>query len=632
MRFIVFIFIFLGCTTVKTQTRTQNPRAVKLYAMGMSQINDGALNDAIETLQKALTADPNYVEAYLSLAGIYGEKKDYNNAVINYKVALTKDSNYAAYYRLPYSINLAGLGKFDEALYQVNEFLNIPSLNERSIRSALYRKKSYEFAVDYYNKHAQQYYQFNPINLGDSVNTVNSEYYPTLSISDTLLVFSRMINRGEYFAKSSIHNNQVSNAEIIAGSINKTILKGAATVSSDGEWLIFAGDFGNQGFGNYDLYISYITPEGWSEPENLGANINSQYWESGPSISPDGRNLYFTSDRSGGFGGRDLYMSTRQANGKWGPAINMGDSINTSGNELYPYIHADNQTLYFTSDAWPGYGKTDLFISRKTAVDTWSKPENLGYPINTIEDEGSITISSDGSTAYYASDRADSRGGLDIYKFDLRDDIRPYKTLYVKGQVIDAKTNKGIPCSVELVDNATNKTIMKITADELGKYFIPLPTGKDYTFVVNRKGYLYYSNLYELSKQKSDSVYINNIALQPIQKNISATLKNVQFETGSYQLLPVSMVELDKLLQLLSENPNLKLLIKGFTDNVGKPDDNIKLSNNRTKAVVDYLVNKGISATRLTYKGFGAALPVADNNTEAGKAKNRRTEFEIIDL
>ena len=632
MRYIVFIFLFLGCTAVKTQTKTQNPRAVKLYAKGMSQIQDGTLNDAIETLQQALTADPNYIEAYLSLAGIYGEKKDYTNAVINYKVALNKDSNYAAYYRLPYSINLAGLGNFDEALYQVNEFLNTPSLNERSIRSALYRKKSYEFAVAYQNKHTQNNYQFNPINLGDSVNTVNSEYYPTLSISDTLLVFSRMINRGEYFAKSAIHNNQFSNAEIIEGSINKTILKGAATVSSDGEWLIFAADFGNQGYGNYDLYISYITPEGWSEPENLGENINSQSWDSGPSISPDSRTLYFTSDRSGGFGGRDLYMSTRQANGKWGPAVNMGEAINTAGNELYPYIHADNQTLFFTSDAWPGYGKTDLFVSRKTSTDTWGTPENLGFPINTIEDEGSITISSDGRTAYYASDRADRRGGLDIYKFELREDIRPYKTLYVKGQVTDAINHKGIPCSVELVDNATNKTIMKITADELGKYFIPLPTGKDYTFVVNRRGYLYYSNLYELSKEKPDSVYINNIALQPIQKNISTTLKNVQFETNSYQLLPVSLVELDKLLQLLNDNSNLKLLIKGFTDNVGKSDDNIKLSNNRAKSVVDYLLSKGVTATRLSYKGFGAALPIADNATEEGKAKNRRTEFEIIDL
>ena len=632
MRFVVFIFLFFGCTTLKTQTRNPSQKTLKLYGKAMDQINNGLLKDAIESLQATLTSDPNYIEAYLSLAGIYGEKKDYKNAVINYKTAMQKDSSYAAYYRLPYSINLAGLGNFNEALYQVNEFLSIPSLNERSIRSGLYRKKSYEFAVDYSNKHANANYNFNPINLGDSINTAQSEYYPTLSISDTLLVFSRMYRSGENFVKSVSKNNVFQKAEIVEGSINNTALKGAATVSTDGEWLIFAADYGNNGFGNFDLYISYITPDGWSEPENLGSNINTPYWESGPSISPDSRNLYFTSDRPGGFGGRDLYMSTRMSNGKWGPAVNMGEAINTSGNDLYPYIHADNQTLFFTSDGLAGYGKTDLFITRKIADDKWSTPENLGFPINTIEDEGSITISSDGSTAYYASDRADSRGGLDIYKFELRDDIKPFKTLFVKGIVSDALTNKGIPCSVELVDNATNKTIMKITADELGKYFIPLPTGKDYTFVVNRRGYLFYSNLYELSKQKPDSTYINNIALQPLQKNINTTLKNVQFATNSFTLKPISIVELDKLLQILTENSNLKLLIKGHTDNIGKAEDNLLLSTNRAKSVVDYLVSKGVVSTRLTYKGFGDTKPIAENTFEEGRAKNRRTEFEIIEL
>ena len=280
----------------------------------------------------------------------------------------------------------------------------------------------------------------------------------------------------------------------------------------------------------------------------------------------------------------------------------------------------------------PGYGNTDLYVTKKMALDEWSVPENLGYPINTIEDEGSICISSDGSTAYYASDRADSRGGLDLYKFELRDDIKPFKTLYVKGTVSDAKTQKGLPCSVELIDNSSNKTIMKITADELGKYFIPLPIGKDYTFVVNRKGYLFYSNLYELSKQKSDSIYTKYIALEPIELNAVKVFRNVQFESKSFNLLPISLVELDKLLQVLQDNATLKLEIKGHTDNVGKTEDNIKLSTNRAKAVVDYLIGKGIAATRLTYKGLGATNPIADNNTEEGKFKNRRTEFVIVGL
>ena len=531
-----------------------------------------------------------------------------------------------------FSINLAGAGKFEEALQQINAFSAIPNLGEKSIGAARYRKRNYEFAVDYQKKHPHLDYAFQPINLGDSINTARSEYYPTLSISDSLLVFTRMSNTGENFVKSNFTNNHFAEAQIVEGSINNQALKGAATVSNDGEWLIFAGDFFEKGYGSYDLYISYSTPDGWSEPENLGESINTPYWESAPSISPDSRTLYFSSDRPGGYGGRDLYMSTRLPNGRWSNAVNLGATLNTVGNELYPYIHADNQTLYFTSDGLQGYGKTDLFVTRKTTLDEWNVPENLGYPINTIEDEGSLCISSDGSTAYCASDRADSRGGLDLYKFILRDDIRPYKTLFVRGKVYDATTQKGLPCSVELIDNATNKTIMKITADEVGKYFIPLPTGKDYTFVVNRKGYLFYSNLYELSKEKSDSTYTKDIALQPIQLNAAMTFKNVQFEKNAFGLLSISLIELDKLVQVLNENASIKLQINGHTDNTGKAEDNIKLSTNRAKSVVDYLVSKGINAGRLSYKGFGASQPIADNSNEEGKAKNRRTEFVVVGM
>jgi outer membrane protein OmpA-like peptidoglycan-associated protein len=635
MRFLVSILLIFSYSNIFSQTYSPenvNPKATKVYAKALAQISDGSLKEAIELLNKAIAIDANYVDAYLSLAAVYGEMKNYNNAITNYSIAIIKDSIYSNFYRLPYSINLAGAGKFADALYQANAFLAITNLSDKSMAAGKYRKRNYEFAVDYQIKHPNYNFAFEPVNLGDSINTERSEYYPTVSISDSLLVFTRMSNTGEFFVKSNFTNNHFTKAEIVEGSINRQALKGAATVSNDGEWLIFAGDFFDKGYGSYDLYISYNTPDGWSEPENLGDRINTPYWESAPSISPDSRTLYFSSDRPGGYGGRDLYFSTRLPNGKWSNAINTGPTINTVGNELYPYIHADNQTLYFTSDGLPGYGKTDLFISRKTALDEWSTPENLGYPINTIEDEGSIAIPSDGSFAYYASDRFDTRGGLDLYKFDLRDDIRPFKTLFVRGTVYDAITNKGIPCSVELIDNATNKTIMKITADEIGKYFIPLPVGKDYTFVVNRKGYLYYSNLYELSKEKSDSTYTKDIVLQPVKLNATMVFKNVPFETNAFALLPISLVELDKLVQVLVENATIKLQINGHTDNTGNADENIKLSANRAKSVVDYLVKKGIAITRLTYRGFGSAQPIADNATDEGKAKNRRTELVVVGM
>jgi len=602
-----------------------------LYEAALIKLEDGDIKNAVTLLKQCIQTDNNYVDAFLSLAGAYGELKDYNNAVLIYETARIKDSTYFQPYLLPYSINLAGLGKFEDALNAVNQFLSIAGLSDRSLKAAAYRKRCYEFAVQYQQTHTNNNYQFNPINLGDSVNTKALEYSPTVSIDDSLLIFTRRLGGREDFYQSIIHDKKISQAKRIDGSINNEPFKGALTISSDGEFLIFAGNFRN-GMGNYDLYISYYTPQGWSEPENLGPNVNSEYWESCPSLSPDNRVLYFSSDRPGGIGGKDLYMCVKQSNGRFGTAKNMGPFINSIGDEIAPYIHSDNQTLYFSSNGLPGYGNEDLFVCRKDKMGLWGKPENLGYPINTIDNEGSIAVSSDGSTAYYASDRSDTRGGLDLYSFTLRNDIRPNKTLYVKGRVFDSKTNKGIPSSVELVDNSNNSTLIKIQTDELGKYYVPLPYGGDYTFTVNRKGYLFYTELYELSKKQADSTYKKDIPLQPLELNSRLVFRNIQFETNSSELKPVSLIELDKLLLLMQENPTLAIQINGHTDNTGIEANNQTLSNARAKAVANFLFNKGIAASRLKYKGFGSSQPIADNNSEEGKAKNRRTEMIVTAL
>ncbi|TXT29149.1 MAG: OmpA/MotB domain-containing protein [Chitinophagaceae bacterium] len=393
--------------------------------------------------------------------------------------------------------------------------------------------------------------------------------------------------------------------------------------------MLFTGRFSEGGYGNFDLYISYYTPQGWSEPQNLGSSINTEFWESSPALSPDKRVLYFSSNRPGGFGGSDLYVSYRQPNGKWSAAQNMGPQINSAGDDQAPFIHADNQTLYYTSDGLTGYGGSDLFLLRKNSKGEWGLPENLGYPINTIENEGSLAVSADGLTAYYASDRSDTRGELDLYKFEMRPDIRPNRTLYVKGIITDKKTKKRLPSTVELINNLTRETLMKIQTDETGEYFITLPVGKDYTFSVNRKGYLFFNELYELSNKQADSVYRKDIALQPVELNASLVFRNIQFATKSFQLPADASIELDKLLQVLVENPTLQIVIGGHTDNIGKKADNLLLSTNRAKAIVDWLSNKGIDKNRMSFKGFGDTQPISNNATEAGRALNRRTTVTI---
>ena len=284
----------------------------------------------------------------------------------------------------------------------------------------------------------------------------------------------------------------------------------------------------------------------------------------------------------------------------------------------------------FVSNGLPGYGGNDIFVTRKGFDGKWEKAKNLGYPINTINDEGTLFVAADGKTAYYASDRSDSKGAHDIYSFELRQDIRPIKTLWVKGKVSDKKTSKGIPSSVELIDLATKQTITKVLTDETGNYFITLPVGKDYAFNVNRKGYLFYSDNFLMMNKSPDSVYQKNITLLPIETNASVVLKNIFFDVGKFELKTESQVELEKLVQMLTENPTLKIEISGYTDNVGKPADNLVLSNNRAKSVVTYLVSKSIPVLRLTAKGYGETKPMADNKTEEGRALNRRTEMKVV--
>jgi outer membrane protein OmpA-like peptidoglycan-associated protein len=434
----------------------------------------------------------------------------------------------------------------------------------------------------------------------------------------------------EDFFYSKKENGQWRKAQPLEGNINTPENEGAQSISQDGKWLVFTGCNRPNGFGSCDIYISYLTNSGWSEGLNLGSRVNTDQWESQPCLSPDKRDLYFASRRFGGYGGSDIYVCHLLPNGKWSDPENLGPEVNTSGDEACPFIHADNQTLYFTSNGWPGYGDEDLYYVRKGPKGVWSKPVNLGYPINTINREGTLFIDADGKTAYFSSDRSDSRGGLDIYSFELRPDIRPFKTLWVKGNVFDKKTKQGLPSTVELTDLASNDVISRVQTDEKGNYLITLPVGKDYAFNVNRQGYLFYSDNFNLSDRSPDSVYEKNIPLVPIEINASIVLNNIFFAVNQYDLKPASQAELDKVVQLLNENPTVKIQISGHTDNVGKPADNLALSNNRAKAVVNYLISKGIAADRLSYKGFGESQPVADNSTEEGRARNRRTELKVI--
>src|SRR5450432_2097206 len=415
MKLFCFFLFFICISQLHAQydPAKVDKRAAKFYLQSQQQGADDHLKEAIESLKQAVSIDHRFVDAYLSMAGMYAELKNYQSAVDNYKIAIAIDSFYCADFNLSYSISLAGLGKFNEALAAVHVFKSIPNLNESSQRSAAFRARSYQFAIDYAAKKNLSAFTFEPKNMGDSINSPVSEYFPTISLDGKHLVYTRRVNgTNEDFYQSDYKDHVWSKSRPLAGNINSDMNEGALNISQDGQWLIFTGCNFPDGFGSCDLYISYLTADGWTTPENLGANFNTEFFESAPSLSPDKKDLYFASNRPGGYGGNDLYVCHRQENGKWSPPENLGPEINTAGDESAPFIHADNLTLFFTSNGLPGYGDMDIFVVHKTANGNWGTPENLGYPINTIGTEGGLVVAADGKTTYFFSDRADSRGLL----------------------------------------------------------------------------------------------------------------------------------------------------------------------------------------------------------------------------
>ncbi len=609
-----------------------NKKAAGFFTMAQQRAEDGNYVMAAGLLQQAIEADNKYVDAYLALAGIYGSLKNYKNSVTNYEKAFQIDSNYSIGYKGLYAAKLAGLGEFEKALTAINDLLTRkPPKNPTSLEKLNKQKSNYEFAIEHKKKQGPANYVYAPKNLGDSINSSSLEYWPYLSLDGNTLVFTRRVKGdNEDFFSADKNSSKWAGAKPASGNINTPQSEAAQTLSTDGKWMIYSANGRKDSYGNYDLYMAELTPQGWEDIYHFGGKINSDQWESQPSLSPDNKDLYFASRRAGGYGGIDIYVSHLKDNGYYGEPENLGPNVNTAGDDQCPFIHTDNYTLYFTSNYWPGYGDDDLFYVTKMPNGQWSKPTNLGYPINTIDKEGTLFVAANGKTAYYASDRIDSRGGLDIYSFELPENVRPTKTLWVKGKVIDKKTGKGLPASVELIDLNTRTSFSTIKTDEVGNYLITLPLGKDYVFNVNKKSYLFYSDNFMMANRNIDSVYEKNISLLPIEVNAAVILKNVFFDVNKFELKQASQIELDKLVQLLNENSSLKIEVGGHTDNIGKQTDNLVLSNNRAKAVVAYLVSKRIDIKRLMAKGYGSTKPISDNKTEEGRAQNRRTEIKVL--
>lgn len=638
--FLCVVFnIFSYSIDAQKQLTTSSAKAARLYEKALNLLDAHNDKEAVRLLTSAVKTDQQFIEAYLVMAEVYMDNNDLEDCIKNYKTAVTINPSFfpAAYLNLGKAEYSSG--RYADAEADLKEYLkmNIQAGKERASAEKLLQYS--EFALN----SLQHPVPFNPENLGPKINTRYDEYWPSLSSDEKQLVFTRLVpknpmdtsisyNRQEDLYMSSFENGSWSMAQNVGFPLNTPDNEGAQSVSADGKTLYFTACNRPGGLGLCDIYVSFRKANQWSVPQNLGAPVNSRFKETQPSISSDGKTLYFVSSRPGGKGGLDIWKSTKNEDGSWGYPVNLGDSINTPGDEESPFIHEDNKTLYFSSNDRPGMGDFDIYVSRLNGRGEWTQAKNLGYPINTFNKEEGLIVNAAGTKAYFSSDRLGA-DGRDIYSFDLYKEARPLAVSYVKGKVYDVDSGDPLKAHFELSDLDSSKLCIEAHSDSLnGEFFVCLPVGCNYGLNVSKPHYLFYSDNFALKQiHEFKEPFLLDIPLQLVKPGKSIVLKNIFFATDSASLENESFVELNKILQFMKDNSSIKIEISGHTDNTGSAAHNLDLSMRRAKSVVNYLVSKGVDSKRVFFKGYGETRPVASNDNEAGKALNRRTEFKILE-
>ncbi len=621
-----FLISLLSEGQVNSKTQRQFDKALEYF-------KTQNFPSAIDELNKIIEKSPGFQDAYLLLSDIYSERNvpelEIENLLEAYNILPKPLINYhlaEAYF---------SVGDYKNALQQYQTYLHDNTISEKRKSEVSKKIDNCKFAIKAKNNPVN----FQPERLSNNINSNFDEYWPVISLDQKKLVFTRLIKSAGRIPQEDFYFSVLDSGEwnkaIPISEINTSQNEGAEILSADEKLLFFTACNRNDSKGSCDIYYSRFLDGKWTKAKNAGDKINTTAWESQPAFSSDNQYLYFSSDRHGGKGGKDIWRVKLNGFNQWGNIIwdepkNLGDSINTPGNEISPFIHPNNQNFYFVSDFHTGMGGYDLFTSNLSSDSIFSKPVNLGYPVNTQKDEQGLNISADGKSGYFASTR-DEKTGLDIYRFELDESIRPTPVTYVKANIIDAKNQQPIQSLVNLVDISHPEKVRTEETDSGGELMVCLPQGTDYAFNVSKEGYLFYSRSFQLSDSKTiREPYIFTIELQPIETGAEMNLYNIYFETDSFSILPASEPELNRLVDFLNKNTSVNVEIQGHTDDTGNESKNQNLSEQRAKSVVNYLTQNGIADLRLTYKGFGSTQPVASNETEEGRQLNRRTTIKIL--
>ncbi len=632
----LFLFVLISFSAFsQTGLSTKSKKAIELYTLADNFRVRGQFEQALELLDQAIAKDKNFVEAYYRRGLTYFSMKQYEKSLENYEKGLSLTSDLRKQKVFWYDLGEVYLlsGEYVKAMKVLSAFVNNETQNKQKISRATSLFRSAEFAIKNQSKT-----NFKRRPLSDTVNRFVMQYFPVLTADQSQLIFTRRVGDGpnddeDLVVSKKNDQGKWSFPESISKFINTQLNEGTCAISADGRRLIFTSCVGRDGIGSCDLYETKKVGEIWTTPKNLGRNVNTNEWESQPSLSADGRTLYFVSDRRSGMGRRDIWISTLDETGLWTKAVNAGSKINSEFDEISPFIHVNDLSLYFASNGLPGFGGYDIFYSEKDSS-RWGTPKNIGDLINDHEDQFSLFITADGKKGYYSYEETLPSGlsRSKIFEVEIPAESQiKFRSNYVKGIIRDKISHTPLEARIELINIEKNEMVSLVDSDSLtGEYLMVLTQGAEYALYVNKKAYLFKSLNFNYSEISNFEPIEINIDLEKAAVGSMAILNNIFFDLDKYDLKAKSIPELQKIIRFMKENPQVRVEVGGHTDDTGQTEYNKQLSEKRALSVYTYLVEKGIEKNRLVTLGYGSARPIASNESEEGRQQNRRIEFRII--
>jgi outer membrane protein OmpA-like peptidoglycan-associated protein len=669
-RIFLIFFLFLSYSVIcqddeKSQSKFCNDdiskKALAFYEKGIDK-KKNKKPERMEALMKAIEIEPDFAEAHLAMAfelvaRCRLEEKPFTPTLPFFYKAIASCPNIHSepYYFIGFDYYERKMN--DSAIKYLEKFLNFKDDDETKFgkdwSAEVYNAKMMLKTSKQENS-LRKNVQFDP-KVIRGVSTERDEYLAYISPDDKSCYFVRRVavqNKNQVYASDKEKElfmvavrdktGMFNSGEPMGPPFNVTDdNQGGCTISIDNKHLYFAMmRFEGGAQPNCDIYVSDNTYGEWGDIRKLSPNVNHPvYWDSQPTIASDGITLYFASDRPGGYGGIDLYYTVKDLKtGAWSVPVNMGPKINTAGDEKTPFIHSDSETLYFSSTGHAGFGGYDIFYVRRNEKGEWQDPENIGSPINGPGEDTGFFVSSDSKTGYFFSYnegkvQGKGIGRYDLFGFDLYAEARPQAIALVKGTVKDTSGQDVSNAIVEIKDTKTKKVSYANVDSTSGDYMFAVKKTSEVLLTVKKDGIAFNTKKFSAAElpEKTMEPPVVNIKVQEAKAGNSFVIDHILYNTNSAELKPESRNVLENFAAYLKENPQIRIEIQGHTDNVGVAKDNYALSSNRAFSVKSVLEELGVDGKRIEAKGYGADKPIADNRTESGRARNRRTEFLILE-